>query len=135
MQTYTKETVLNTNPIPKAVLDSYNGTISRTHTIEAARKADRFVGSGHRYVCEWFLDHHQYLRAAYARIAEIEGLAINNGCLPELRAQRTAAPIYLTTSERAYIADWSAISSTTLKDIPEMEFTIEELILKGGNHQ
>lgn len=121
----------STNPVPPQALAAYNRAIGMTCRLLDVRPTDTLVGNGHRYVTEWFLDRHEDLRAAYANIAELEGIAARNGVLAELRAQRAQPPTYLTRQERLYIIEWSPTSGATLKDIPEMESTIEEVIQRG----
>lgn len=104
--------------IPDIVLAGYRNAVSTTQAIEGARRVDRLIG-GHRYVKEWWLDHHESIRQAFTQIAEIERQAIEKGLLEELRRQADTTPAFLTSEERRWIEDWSAQSSLTLEGIPE----------------
>ena len=104
--------------IPDLVLARYRNAVLTTQSIEGARMVDRLVG-GHRYVTEWWLDHHESIRQAFAQIAEIERQADEKGLLEELRRQAGITPAFLTSEERCWIKDWSAQSGLTLEGIPE----------------
>src|SRR5262245_37408396 len=105
--------------IPDITLAKYRNAILTTQLIEAARMADRLIGSP-RYITEWWLDIHERVRWAFAQIAEIEQQAAERGLLEELRKQTGITPAFLTSEERCWIKECSAQSGLTLEGIPEM---------------